>query len=560
MLNALLLICYLFVAYKSLTHHSPQEHLKLIVEYVTECNTTQRGMCCVRSIQAHLLAKTFKLFRPHVIRHALNKRLGFKYRTPLKRRIVFSAERRKLGIEFCKLLDGAIRLERRGEAIIIYMDETYCHLHHLPGKMWYRDEDIGTERAERCRSRGSLQIILHVMCRDGWLASTDDDGNVPVLDEWHQGEATSCEMVFRGKVGRGDYHANMDGDMFMMWVNERLVPTVEEMYPDKKVFVVMDNAPYHHGRSPDAFFARSHSKEEIQAKMQELGAETITIKPYADIEDSIEVPEPTAPLRDFAGWSFFEKSTGECYMIDGCSDEGHGPVMVHTRIGSKRFGAVESAREDDFRRLLQDDFVFVGRGDAALLYLRTKMNAQAKLPHRERNSTQHVRQCRRFLDRLRSTEWEYDVADLAKKYNGNGLKGTGGPTGPQLRSACDAYIDEHHPELHKTRVMRRFAELGWEIIFTVPYWAKSQPIELAWALVKNFVAYQYHPGRTHKDLRRHILKGMYGGLGRGGVQHTGLTAELAQKLILHTHKHINTFLDKTRPTHNMRGYLGNLRR
>lgn len=105
--------------------------------------------------------------------------------------------------------------------------------------------------------------------------------------------------------------------------------------------------------------------------------------------------------------------------------------------------------------------------------------------------------------------------------------------------------------------MKRFRELGWEIIWTVPYWARSQPIELAWAYIKNFVARKYHPGRTHKDLRRHILSGMYGGV-VGGKVHTGVTPELAQKFIAHTHKHINEFIVKTQSRHNLRGELGYL--
>ena len=68
----------------------------------------------------------------------------------------------------------------------------------------------------------------------------------------------------------------------------------------------------------------------------------------------------------------------------------------------------------------------------------------------------------------------------------------------------------------------------------------------------------YHPGRTHKDLRRHILNGMYGGAGRNGKVHEGLTAELAMKLILHTHKHINKFILETQDKHNMIGSVGSL--
>ena len=233
------------------------------MEFVHERNVSQRGMCNVKAITAHLLRKYGIFFEPHVVYYALRKRLKFKYRTPLCSRIVFSAERTGLGIQFFKELDIALKLEARGYAIIIYMDETYCHLQHIPSKMWFRDVDIGTVRAERSRSRGSLTIILHAMCKDGWVLQPEVDGQPPVVDEWHSGPVKTCEMVFRGKVGKGDYHDNMDGDMFMKWINERLVPTVQAKYPEKQVYLVMDNAPYHHGRSEDCYFAAGKSKEDM---------------------------------------------------------------------------------------------------------------------------------------------------------------------------------------------------------------------------------------------------------------------------------------------------------
>ena len=106
-----------------------------------------------------------------------------------------------------------------------------------------------------------------------------------------------------------------------------------------------------------------------------------------------------------------------------------------------------------------------------------------------------------------------------------------------------------------TKVMRLFAELGWKIVFTVPYWANSQPIELAWAYVKGYVGRRYYPGRTSKDLRKHILEGMYGS---PDGKHKGLDAELAQKFILKTHKYINKFAAK-QPELVDRGLVGDLR-
>ena len=92
----------------------------------------------------------------------------------------------------------------------------------MPGKMWFRDSDLGTPRSERARSKGQLTIILHAMTEDGWVMVRDIDGNPPVLGEWQQGEVHSCEMIFRAKKALGDYHENMNGKMFMMWINDRL--------------------------------------------------------------------------------------------------------------------------------------------------------------------------------------------------------------------------------------------------------------------------------------------------------------------------------------------------
>ena len=367
-------------------------------------------------------------------------------------------------------------------------------------------------------------------------------------------------MVFRGKVGKGDYHANMDGDMFMKWINERFVSTVQAKYPDKKVYLVMDNAPYHHGHSEDCFFATTHqkSKEDIKSKLTELGCRQISVRPYSELDASPPLPTSTDPVHRLEGWVFCEKTTGECYMVDGESDEGQGNVVVHTRVGRTRFGAVESAFEDDFRRLMQDDFLFVGHGESALMYVRSLMNTRAKVPTNKRQAHRLQRGCVGYAERLRGTVWRYAVDKIAEKYNGGGAKGSGGPPADLLRCACDEYIKRHHPELRQTRVMRRFEELGWNIIWTVPYWAKSQPIELVWAYVKNYVARMYHPGRTHKDLRRHILEGMYGGIGRNGHVHEGLTTELAVKMISHTHQHINQFILETQGKHDLVGCVGNL--
>ena len=348
--------------------------------------------------------------------------------------------------------------------------------------------------------------------------------------------------------------------MFMKWVNTRFVTTMKKIHPDKKVYLVMDNAPYHHGRTEDSFFCTGWLKEEIQAESRELKVKTVTVEPFNDLSDKFdEAPSTDGNLSLFEGWVFFELSTGKCFMVDGLSDEGLGNVVVYTRgltrLGLTRLSLLLSKTFTTWREKWED-FCFVGHGQPAMMYLRSVTTKGAKLVKWNRDPTKHIRACKRFLTQVKKTKWWYVTVKLHEKYNGTGKKVTGGPDAELLRKTVDAYIVKHHPHLQMTEVMKRFEELWWEIIFTVPYWTKYQPIELVWSYIKNYVARMYFPGHTHthKDLWKQILWGTYGGFDKYGGVNTGLTPELAQKMI--SHKHINEFLWKTQSQHNFIGDVG----
>ena len=331
-------------------------------------------------------------------------------------------------------------------------------------------------------------------------------------------------MIFQSKKALGDYHENMDGDMFLKWLENRLFPTFRALFGRRKLVLVLDNAPYHHVHPEDSFFASGKTKTEIASKLRELGVDSIKVKPYLGEEQQIAPPAniPGTPWAEYEQWVFIDKSTGEVFLIDGLSDQGYGDVIVYARVTKKKTGAVESTLIADFRRLLNEDFQLIGRGPAAVRYARRIMNARGKVPPRLRSRTAHMRDaCRRYTESCVDVEFEYDTVDVDETYNGAGEKGTGGPKLEWLRPAMDAYIDAHHPELHHTKVMRLFESLGYELIFTVPYWSKSQPAELAWAYDKNYVAQQYFPGRSMVQLRKHIKRGFYG----GGADRMGVTTQ-----------------------------------
>ena len=55
----------------------------------------------------------------------------------------------------------------------------------------------------------------------------------------------SAGMVFEANKATGDYHDNMDGHVFMLWVKHKFLPTMLKKGNKKKIVLVMDNAKYH---------------------------------------------------------------------------------------------------------------------------------------------------------------------------------------------------------------------------------------------------------------------------------------------------------------------------
>jgi transposase len=100
-------------------------------------------------------------------------------------------------------------------------------------------------------------IILHAITREGPLCEKDNFGK-PVDDLKWKGDTChptprddgklTCETLWVAQSSSGDYHDNMNSEMFMQWVQDKLVPTFEREYPGKKMILVADNAAYHHKR------------------------------------------------------------------------------------------------------------------------------------------------------------------------------------------------------------------------------------------------------------------------------------------------------------------------
>ena len=117
-----------------------------------------------------------------------------------------------------------------------------------------------------------------MLSRHGLAFAEDEDGQRPTPAEFDSAPYPTAEMIYRAKSSRGDYHDNFDCDTFMMWMDRRMLPAFRAKHgPDKILILIMDNAPYHHGRHKDGFFCQEYNKAEICAKLKELGCQQLKV-------------------------------------------------------------------------------------------------------------------------------------------------------------------------------------------------------------------------------------------------------------------------------------------
>jgi hypothetical protein len=88
----------------------------------------------------------------------------------------------------------------------------------------------------------------------------------------------SCEWVFPAKSDALDYHKTMDSDMFFGWVQHRLLPTIAGKYPQKKAYLVLDNAKYHKQKCDEYIDVPKLRREEIIDTMVLLGMQSIEFR------------------------------------------------------------------------------------------------------------------------------------------------------------------------------------------------------------------------------------------------------------------------------------------
>ena len=123
-------------------------------------------MVTVGRIQAHLLDRFAQLFKKCTIKYCLTKRLQLKYSNFGKPKLVFTPARKRSAMIFCGDFDIAIKLERDGTHIIVYIDESYYHVNHRSSQGWWSDGN----KSVHGRGRSDLTILIHTRWFPQWCS------------------------------------------------------------------------------------------------------------------------------------------------------------------------------------------------------------------------------------------------------------------------------------------------------------------------------------------------------------------------------------------------------
>jgi hypothetical protein len=102
-----------------------------------------------------------------------------------------------------------------------------------------------------------------------------------IASNWLNEPALTAELVFEEVLEDGqddsDYHNTMTGAKFIAWVRNRLLPTFNQMYPGKKMNLVLDNASYHKPRDESWISAsKAMNKHELAHQLLDLGVQQLT--------------------------------------------------------------------------------------------------------------------------------------------------------------------------------------------------------------------------------------------------------------------------------------------
>ena len=134
-------------------------------------------------------------------------------------------------ISFDDLYKKKVDPTNNSDYVFVFTDETYIHKTHAGKFSYFRSNEDST--INRSSSKGERLIILHAITDTEPLCEREENG-FPISDLRWNGDTPhsenrrdgkfTCELMWKSASSSGDYHDNMNSEMFMKWTKDKLVP------------------------------------------------------------------------------------------------------------------------------------------------------------------------------------------------------------------------------------------------------------------------------------------------------------------------------------------------
>jgi transposase len=152
----------------------------------------------------------------------------------------------------------------------VYLDESYVNKNHSNDLIWYYGED--GPWVQKPTGKGERLIIMNAITINGWVPG--------------------AKLVFKSTKKTGDYHGQMNWELFRKWFTEMLIPNI----PDNSL-IIMDNAPYHNTLSLNSAPVSTCSKAKIRAWLE---ANKVPCREDSLKSELVEILKKLAPEPIFA--------------------------------------------------------------------------------------------------------------------------------------------------------------------------------------------------------------------------------------------------------------------
>ena len=105
------------------------------------------------------------------------------------------------------------------------------------------------------------------------------------------GWVPGARLTFKSSRRTGDYHGQVNHELFMKWFREQLLPNIP-----KRSIIVMDNASYHNVLSDNSAPTANCKKDKISDWLKENGVQFCDDCLKAELVEILRKISPVVPL------------------------------------------------------------------------------------------------------------------------------------------------------------------------------------------------------------------------------------------------------------------------